>query len=153
MLKSGACKKPAGGSCTGGAGVLIFPSANGARFARITARTAPRGNISRSSMPICGRIAGARTASRGICDNHQRLCFALAFWNGRDPILKERLFGLTGNQGNHGEDVKEMLLLPGLHADAFLHEVPVQISAGGVSLSARCSERIAAARARIPNLS
>jgi len=43
----------------------------------------------------------------GICDNHQRLCFALAFWNGRDPILKERLYGLTGNQGNHGEDVKE----------------------------------------------
>ncbi len=44
----------------------------------------------------------------GICDNHQRLCFALAFWNGRDPILKERLFGLTGHQGNHGEDVKEL---------------------------------------------
>ncbi|HLJ17272.1 MAG TPA: hypothetical protein VKV15_22445 [Bryobacteraceae bacterium] len=44
----------------------------------------------------------------GICDNHQRLCFALAFWNGRDPILKERLFGLTGNEGNHGEDVKEL---------------------------------------------
>ena len=43
----------------------------------------------------------------GICDNHQRLCFALAFWNGRDPILKERLFGLSGDQGNHGEDVKE----------------------------------------------
>src|SRR5215475_10724279 len=44
----------------------------------------------------------------GICDNHQRLCFAPAFWNGRDPILKERLFGLTGEQGNHGEDVKEL---------------------------------------------
>ena len=43
----------------------------------------------------------------GICDNHQRLCFALALWNERDPILKERLFGLTGSQGNHGEDVKE----------------------------------------------
>src|SRR6185369_3466874 len=43
----------------------------------------------------------------GICDNHQRLCFALALWNGRDPILKERLFGLNGDQGNHGEDVKE----------------------------------------------
>jgi hypothetical protein len=43
----------------------------------------------------------------GICDNHQRLCFALALWNTRDPILKERLFGLTGKQGNHGEDVKE----------------------------------------------
>jgi hypothetical protein len=43
----------------------------------------------------------------GISDNHQRLCFALALWNGRDPILKERVFGLTGNEGNHGEDVKE----------------------------------------------
>ncbi|MFB2922985.1 MULTISPECIES: MGH1-like glycoside hydrolase domain-containing protein [Aerosakkonema] len=43
----------------------------------------------------------------GISDNHQRLCFALAFWNGEDAILKERLFGLTGNEGNHGEDVKE----------------------------------------------
>ena len=43
----------------------------------------------------------------GICDDRQWLCFALAFWNGKDPILKERLFGLTGKQGNHGEDVKE----------------------------------------------
>ncbi len=43
----------------------------------------------------------------GICDNHQRLCFAFAFWNGRDPILKERLFGLGGPEGNHGEDAKE----------------------------------------------
>jgi len=43
----------------------------------------------------------------GICDRHQFICFALALWNGRDPILKERLFGLTGNEGNHGEDVKE----------------------------------------------
>jgi hypothetical protein len=43
----------------------------------------------------------------GICDRHQAICFALALWNGKDPILKERLFGLTGNQGNHGEDVKE----------------------------------------------
>lgn len=43
----------------------------------------------------------------GICDEQQRLCFALALWNGKDRILKERAFGLTGNQGNHGEDVKE----------------------------------------------
>src|SRR6266545_1364249 len=43
----------------------------------------------------------------GICDDRQELCFALAFWNGRDPILKERIFGLTGTQGNHGEDAKE----------------------------------------------
>ena len=43
----------------------------------------------------------------GICDNHQRLCLALALWNGHDHILKERLFGLGGPEGNHGEDVKE----------------------------------------------
>lgn len=43
----------------------------------------------------------------GISDDKQQLCFALAFWNGHDPILKERLFGLTNSEGNHGEDVKE----------------------------------------------
>ncbi len=43
----------------------------------------------------------------GICDDRQTLCLALAFWNGRDPILKERIFGLTGPEGNHGEDAKE----------------------------------------------
>jgi hypothetical protein len=44
----------------------------------------------------------------GISDAEQRLCFSLALWNGRDPILKERLFGLTNSEGNHGEDVKEL---------------------------------------------
>ena len=43
----------------------------------------------------------------GVCDENQRLCLAFAFWNGRDPILKERVFGLTGDEGNHGEDAKE----------------------------------------------
>ena len=43
----------------------------------------------------------------GFSDDRQRLCFALALWNGRDPILKERLFGLSNGEGNHGEDVKE----------------------------------------------
>jgi len=43
----------------------------------------------------------------GLCDRHQFVCFAVALWNGRDPIIKERLFGLTGNEGRHGEDVKE----------------------------------------------
>ncbi|HET6889592.1 MAG TPA: hypothetical protein VFH31_00705, partial [Pyrinomonadaceae bacterium] len=43
----------------------------------------------------------------GICDRHQMICFALALWNGRDPVLKERAFGLTGSEGNHGEDLKE----------------------------------------------
>jgi hypothetical protein len=44
----------------------------------------------------------------GFCDDQQRLCLAVALWNGRDPILKERLFGLTNHEGNHGEDVKEL---------------------------------------------
>ena len=43
----------------------------------------------------------------GVCDEHQRLCLALALWNGADPILKERMFGLNNGEGNHGEDVKE----------------------------------------------
>ena len=43
----------------------------------------------------------------GVSDDQQRLCFALALWNGKDPILKERAFGLTNREGNHGEDVKE----------------------------------------------
>ena len=43
----------------------------------------------------------------GLCDRHQRVCFSVAMWNRRDPILKERLFGLGGDEGNHGEDVKE----------------------------------------------
>ena len=44
----------------------------------------------------------------GFSDNHQRLCFAPAFWNGRDRIIKERLYGLNGHEGNHGEDAKEV---------------------------------------------
>jgi hypothetical protein len=46
-------------------------------------------------------------AIAGVCDRYQLLCLAPVFWNGRDPILKERLFGLTPREGNHGEDVKE----------------------------------------------
>jgi hypothetical protein len=44
----------------------------------------------------------------GICDRHQLLCFAVSMWNKKDPMLKERLFGLSGQEGNHGEDVKEV---------------------------------------------
>jgi hypothetical protein len=43
----------------------------------------------------------------GVSDDKQHLCLAHAFWNGQDPILKERMFGMTGSEGNHGEDVKE----------------------------------------------
>src|SRR6185312_8805360 len=43
----------------------------------------------------------------GFCDDRMLLCFSLALWNGQDPMLKERIFGLTNGEGNHGEDVKE----------------------------------------------
>ena len=58
----------------------------------------------------------------GICDDKQQLCFALALWNGSDPILKERAFGLTGDQGVHGEDVKEIYFyLDATPSHSFLH--------------------------------
>ena len=65
------------------------------------------GTTSRTITPAAGPTAGARTACWASADRECRLCFALALWNGSDPILKERLFGLTGPEGNHGEDVKE----------------------------------------------
>lgn len=57
----------------------------------------------------------------GFCDRYQMLCFALALWNGKDPILKERLFGLTHQEGNHGEDVKEYYFyLDGLPTHSYM---------------------------------
>ena len=69
--------------------------------------TATPGTTSPTTSRARAPTAGARTASAGSRDDKQRLCFALALWNERDPILKERLFGLTNSEGNHGEDVKE----------------------------------------------
>src|SRR5215470_2177959 len=54
------------------------------------------------------RSRAYRWGEDGISDDKQHLCLAVALWNGRDPILKERLFGLTNREGNHGEDVKEV---------------------------------------------
>ena len=65
------------------------------------------GTTSATTRPARAPIAGEKTASAGFCDDKQLLCFSLALWNGKDPILKERLFGLTNSEGNHGEDVKE----------------------------------------------
>ena len=92
----------------------------------------------------------------GISDNHQRLCFALALWNGKDPILKERLFGLNNSEGNHGEDVKEyyyyldstpthsyMKYLYKYPHDAFPYEnlVKTNRTAGETTRSLSCSIR------------
>ena len=70
----------------------------------------------------------------GICDDKQRLCFALALWNERDPILKERLFGLTNSEAQPRRGRQGVLLLPRQHADPLVHEVSLQVPAAGVSL-------------------
>ena len=66
----------------------------------------------------------------GISDYFQNLCFAVAFWNGKDPILKERLFGLGNSQGNHGEDVKELYYyldnIPTHYYMEYLYKYPQQ---------------------------
>ena len=65
------------------------------------------GTTSARTRPVHARTIGVRTAWPVSATRNSSLCFALALWNGRDPILKERLFGLTNSEGNHGEDVKE----------------------------------------------
>ena len=75
--------------------------------ARGLQRGATPGTISATTRRARAPTAGARTASPGSPTTSSILCFALALWNGGDPILKERLFGLTNSEGNHGEDVKE----------------------------------------------
>ena len=74
----------------------------------------------------------------GICDDKQRLCFALALWNGRDPILKERLFGADQRRGQPRRGRQGVLLLPRQHADPLVHEVPLQVPAGGRSPTPTC---------------
>ncbi len=93
---------------SGGAGGPTSPSGSGARFAKITVLTARVGNIFRTTTLAAGPTAGAKTAWPASATTSCRLCLALALWNGNDPILKKRLFGLTNGEGNHGEDVKEL---------------------------------------------
>ena len=72
----------------------------------------------------------------GFSDDLQRLCLSLALWNGKDPILKERLFGLTNARGQPRRGREGALLLPRCDADAFVPENALQVSAGGISLRA-----------------
>ena len=89
----------------------------------------------------------------GISERHQRICFALAMWNGRDPILKERLFGLSGQRRQSRRRRKGILLLSRFHSDACLHEVSLQISAGGVSVYSTAGRKPPARQGRSPNSS
>ncbi len=73
-------------------------------------RTPPTGKTPGERSPSTRRVPrlpGGEEGLAGISDDKQLLCLALSLWNERDPVLKERLFGLTNSQGNHGEDVKE----------------------------------------------
>ena len=96
--------------------------------------TATPGTPSHTTRRARAPTAGARTASPGISDDKQLLCFALALWNGHDPILKERLFGLTNGEGNHGEDVKEYYFYLDATPTHSWMRLPLQVSAGGVSV-------------------
>ena len=91
----------------GTSGARTCPSGPGARCGRTTATAATRGATSRTITPGPGRTGGTRTAWPGSPTSTTICAWALALWNGADPILKERMFGLTGPQGNHGEDVKD----------------------------------------------
>ena len=97
------CARPATGTC----GARTSASASGARSGRTTAPTARRGTTCPHDHARSRAYRWGEDGLAGFCDIEQRLCLGLALWNGRDPILKERMFGLTGAQANHGEDVKE----------------------------------------------
>ena len=95
--------RPAPGGCGG----RTCPGGSGARCARTTRPTATRGRYLPFEQAHARAYRWGEDGLGGICDRFGFLNFAIALWNGRDPILKERLFGLTNGEGNHGEDVKE----------------------------------------------
>ena len=91
----------------GATGVPTSPSASGGPSARTTASTATPGRTSATTRRARAPIAGERTGSPASPTRARTSASRIALWNGHDPILKERLFGLTNREGNHGEDVKE----------------------------------------------
>ena len=104
---SGGSRMGCGRPVPGIPGGRTSASGSGGRSARTTARTATRGATCRFDHARSRAYRWGEDGLAGFCDVEQRLCLGLALWNGRDPFLKERLFGLTGPEGNHGEDVKE----------------------------------------------
>ena len=84
----------------------------------------------------------------GICDDRQTLCFALAFWNGRDPILKERIFGLTGPRGQPRRGRQGVLVVPRLDPDALVDALALHVPAGGVPVRAARRRELLAREAR-----
>ncbi len=92
----------------GGCGGHICQSGSGGRCGRIIAADGSAWDYFTHDQARSRVYRWGEDGIAGISDIEQRLCFSVALWNGKDPILKERLFGLTGSEGNHGEDVKEL---------------------------------------------
>ena len=105
---SGASRKAATAQRTGVAGARISASGNGGRCARTTAPSGTAWDYLSHDQARSRAYRWGEDGIAGFCDDRQLLCLSIALWNGRDPILKERLFGLTNAEGNHGEDVKEL---------------------------------------------
>jgi hypothetical protein len=103
-------QRPRNGDAMEKVGTLSQRNASGAPCEKTTVATEMRGTTSAMTKPARVPIAWGEDGLAGISDDKQQLCFAIAQWNGRDSILKERLFGLTNSEGNHGEDVKEYYL-------------------------------------------
>jgi hypothetical protein len=89
----------------------------------------------------------------GFSDDKQRLCFALAFWNGNDPILKERLFGVTNAEGNHGEDYYYLDATPTHSYMKYLYKYPQRAYPYSDLVIRTSSRRTGGARARSPSTS
>ena len=106
-LSSNDWSPPVSGTRPGDDGARTSASGSGELFVRTTARTATRGHTFPHDHARSRAYHWGEDGLAGFSDLKQRLCFALALWNGKDPILKERLFGLSNAEGNHGEDVKE----------------------------------------------
>ena len=135
------------GSALEEVGAVPERAAVGHRARGLQRQTATPGTTSPTTRPARAPTAGARTASPASRDDQQRLCFALALWNGKRPDPQGAAVRAHQQRGQPRRGREGVLLLPRQHADALLHEVPVQVPAGGVSRTATWSRRTAGAAA------
>ena len=142
-LRPDDCRNPPTAALIGSAGDRISASGRGARSAKTTAPTATPGNTFRTITRDRAPTAGTRTASPASAIAISTSASRSRSGTDRDPILKERLFGLTGHQGNHGEDVKECYFYLDSTPTHSYMKCPVQVPAGGVSVRARSSRKTA----------
>ena len=138
---------------TGASGGPTFPSANGAPSARITAPRATPGSIFRTITARSRAYRWGEDGLAGFSDDQQRLCLALALWNGRDPDSQGAPFRPDQPRRQSRRGREGTLLLSRLHADAFLLENALQVSAAGISLCPAGGRKPPPRRARSRNSS